>query len=177
VRRGGALFNLPLLAITAPCHIGFALGAAARALDEIVAVARTKPHMWTGGTLGERGSFQRDLGHAQAQLAAARLLGFDAVGTIWRAALENRALSLQEGAAMRAAMVYTTDIAAEVVTLAYRHAGAAAIHNGNPLQRYLRDMLAATQHVAVTDDAYEYAGRAALGMGPVHPTLAPRPPL
>ena len=48
--------------------------------------------------------------------------------------------------------------------------------SASPLQRCFRDMHAATQHIAATDDAYEFAGRARLGIAELHPMLAPRPP-
>lgn len=84
------------------------------------------------------------------------------------------ALSLDDWASIRLVTTHVTDVAAEVTTFAYRSGGGAALYAPHPLQRCFRDVHAATQHVAATDDAYEFAGRVRLGIAEPHPLLAPR---
>jgi alkylation response protein AidB-like acyl-CoA dehydrogenase len=174
VRRGGALFRLADLGFITPAHSAFALGMAGRALSEVVTAATVKLHPWTQGTVAMRGSFQKELGLVRAKFTSARLFAFETVGTLWRAALEGREPSLDEWAMLRAAATLATDVALEVVTMAYRHAGGAALYEQSPLQLYLRDMLAAAQHFITSDEGYEFAGRSLLGIAEPHPLFLPR---
>jgi alkylation response protein AidB-like acyl-CoA dehydrogenase len=176
-RRGGPLFTMPLMALLAPAHIGFALGTARRALDEIAAVTPARRKLWTGAALDTHTGFHADLGRAEARLGAARAYALEVVGAAWRRALAAEPLPAAEGVAVRLAIAHATDVAAEVTTFAYRAAGAAALYVSSPLQRCFRDIHAATQHVAAGDDAYEVAGRAHLGRVELHPLFAPRAPV
>lgn len=176
-RRGGPLYALPFIAFVTPAHVGFALGAARGALDEIIRAAPRRTRLWTGVQLGDHAAFQMDLGRAEAKLGAARAYALAAVGAAWDRVRAGDALSLDDWSAVRLAATYVTEVAAEVISFAYRSGGASALYSTSPLQRYFRDIHAATQHIAATDDAYEAAGRARLGIATPHPFFAPRPPL
>jgi alkylation response protein AidB-like acyl-CoA dehydrogenase len=116
-----------------------------------------------------------DLGRAEAKLGAARAYAREVANSMWSAASEGRALSPSDWASIRLAATYVTEIAAEVVGTAYRHGGGSALYESSPLQRYFRDINAATQHVAASDDAYDLAGRVLLGTAEPHVMMAPRP--
>lgn len=173
-RRGGALYTLPFVAFTTPGHTGFALGLARRALDEITAAAPQRLKLWPGKSLGSHEGFHIDLGRAEARLAAARAYAMDVLGAMWDRARAGQALSLEDWASIRLVTTHVTEVAAEVVTFAYRSGGGSALYASSPLQRCFRDIHAATQHIAATDDAYEFAGRVRLGIAEAHPLLAPR---
>jgi alkylation response protein AidB-like acyl-CoA dehydrogenase len=127
--------------------------------------------------LGDHAAFQMDLGRAEAKLGAARAYALSAVSAAWDRVRAGDALSLDDWSAVRLAATYVTEVAAEVISFAYRSGGASALYSTSPLQRYFRDIHAATQHIAATDDAYEAAGRARLGIATPHLFHAPRPPL
>ncbi|WP_437605028.1 acyl-CoA dehydrogenase family protein [Sorangium sp. So ce834] len=173
-RRGGALYAIPLVALLAAGHVGFALGVGRRALDEIAAVAPRRIKAWPQLALGGHAAFHMDLGRAEAKLAAARAYAFDALGRMWDRARAGEALAIEDWAEIRLVQTYVTEVAAEVAGFAYRAGGGSALYAASPLQRCFRDMHAATQHIAATDDAYEFAGRARLGIAELHPLLAPR---
>ncbi|WP_437331626.1 acyl-CoA dehydrogenase family protein [Sorangium sp. So ce394] len=173
-RRGGALYAIPLLALLAAGHVGFALGVGRRALDEIAAVAPRRIKAWPQLALGSHAAFHMDLGRAEAKLAAARAYAFDALGRMWDRARAGEGLAIEDWAEIRLVQTYVTEVAAEVAGFAYRAGGGSALYAASPLQRCFRDMHAATQHIAATDDAYEFAGRARLGIAELHPLLAPR---
>jgi len=173
-RRGGALYRLPMMAMLTPAHVGFALGAARRALDEIIAVAPRRIKLWTRTLLGDHPAFHMDLGRASAKLAAARAYGFEVIGAMWDRNLTGEVLSVADWAAVRMSATYVTEVAAEVTGFAYHAGGGSALYASSPLQRMFRDVHAATQHIAATDDAYEFAGRALLGNAPESPMLLPR---
>ena len=175
-RCGGPLFGLPLLAVLTPAHVGFALGVARRALDEIIDLAPRRQKIWTRLPLGGHAAFHMDLGRAEARLGAARAYAFEVIGMMWDRALAAQPLSFDDWAAIRLVTTYVTETAAEVVTFAYRAGGGTALYASSPLQRCFRDIHAATQHIAATDDAYEFAGRVRLGLAEPHPLLAARDP-
>lgn len=173
-QRGGALYSLPFVAFTTAGHAGFALGLARRALDEITATAPQRLKLWPGMPLGSHAAFHMDLGRAEARLAAARAYAMEVLGAMWDRARADQPHSLEDWASIRLATTHVTDVAAEVVTFAYRAGGGSALYAASPLQRCFRDVHAATQHIAATDDAYEFAGRVRLGIAAPHPLLAPR---
>ena len=59
------------------------------------------------------------------------------------------------------------DCCVEVVQLIYKAAGGAAVYKKRPLDRSLRDILTANQHVVATARTYEMAGRLPLGLEPL----------
>lgn len=61
---------------------------------------------------------------------------------------------------MRMSATYATEVAVEVAHFAYRAAGTAALFETSPLQRALRDVLAAGQHIFVRDTGYVDLARA-----------------
>ncbi|MBL8679205.1 MAG: acyl-CoA dehydrogenase family protein [Myxococcales bacterium] len=174
--RGGARYDLPLVALLATGHAGFALGTAEQSLDTLASLAPSRTRLWTQSPLAEHGSFLIELGKQRAKLTAARLLALDGVSNAERVVERGDALTTEDWARVRLAVTYATDVAAEVCTFAYRAAGSAGLFDTSPLQRCLRDILAATQHVAATDDAYEFSARVLLGTPLFNPLLLPRSP-
>jgi alkylation response protein AidB-like acyl-CoA dehydrogenase len=65
---------------------------------------------------------------------------------------------------VRCAARHGTDVALDIATWAYRNGGGTALRLDHPLQRLLRDMLAATQHIFVDDKAYSDFGGVLLGI-------------
>jgi alkylation response protein AidB-like acyl-CoA dehydrogenase len=55
--------------------------------------------------------------------------------------------------------VYAVEICAEVITDLFRYGGGRVLSLSSPVQRYLRDALAARQHIGVSEENYERAGR------------------
>ncbi|MDI1452105.1 acyl-CoA dehydrogenase family protein [Polyangium sp. 6x1] len=173
-RRGQAYFELPFIALVAPGHIGFALGVARRALEEIAIVAPRRFKAWNGETLAAQSSFRVELGRKRAALDAARALAREVIELSMQRAEAGEALSPEDWAAVRAATTYTTEVAADVTSFAFRAGGSSAIYTGTVLERCFRDVHAAAQHIAATDDAYDYAARVRMGEAPFNPLLLPR---
>jgi alkylation response protein AidB-like acyl-CoA dehydrogenase len=74
--------------------------------------------------------------------------------------------SAADRAAARAAAAYATQQSIEAVTLCYQTAGTVAMYRSHPLQRALRDVLAAAQHFALSAQGFAIAGRVSLGFDP-----------
>lgn len=154
--RGGPVFELSILAQSLVLHFGIPLGAARRSLSEITELARTKIRAFSEGSVGRRNTFQRELAEAEAKLRSARLYVYDiARRTTDAIGSGDQATLLLEG---RAAARYVTDVALEISTWAYRQGGGTSLRLDSPLQRILRDLLAASQHVYIDDVAYTGLG-------------------
>ena len=71
----------------------------------------------------------------------------------------------------RAASTYITEIAQDVTSIAFQAAGGGALFDANPLQRCLRDVLAAGQHFVVSQTAYQALGQFKLNQSEANPML------
>lgn len=174
-QRGGVMFDLPVIAQLAPVHTAFALGAARDALDQLAQIAPSRIKAWPGVALGAHTGFHMELGRADAQLRAARAFACAAIGELETRMNERRPLTLEDWRNTRLAVTHATEVAAEVASFAFRAGGASALYDASPLQRLFRDIQAAAQHIAATDDAYEFAGKLLLGAAEPHPLMTPRP--
>ena len=170
-RRGGVLYHIGLPGFVAYEHAGFALGIARRVLDGLVSLVQNKKRGYTPGGhhIAERGSVQRLLGHAEMRLRAARALAVEVNEQLWQTAVAGQPISAEMQCAVRSAATYVTEVCVEVVSDAFRNAGAGAIYAGHFMQRSVRDINVAAQHYMVADTAYEQLGRARLGYTDINP--------
>jgi alkylation response protein AidB-like acyl-CoA dehydrogenase len=176
VQRGAASFQLPVIALLAPVHMGFALGAARAALDAITAAAPARIKGWSGGKVAQHSAVQMDLGRADTKLRAARALCCEVAALLEDRCCAARELGFDDWREVRAAVTHATDVARDVASFAFHAGGGAALYEANPSERLFRDIHAAAQHIAATDEAYEFAGRVLLGCAEPHPLMAPRKP-
>jgi len=168
-QRGGPLYRLGIPAFVAYEHAAFATGIARRALDTVTELAKTKKRGYGPGAkaLAERESVQRLIGHSELKLRSARSLAVDlnqqAMDVINAGGNIDPELALE----LRSTAVYCTEVAGEIITDAFRYAGASSIYEGNEMQRCLRDINVAAQHLMVSTSAYEQLGKVRLGSGDV----------
>ena len=80
-------------------------------------------------------------------------------------------VSITGRAELLLAAVNATRRAAEAVQLVYGVAGGSANYRHSSFQRSLRDVHAVTQHVGMSPQQYEEAGRMILGLQPFQPLL------
>jgi len=67
-------------------------------------------------------------------------------------------------AELRSVATLATEVAVAVTTQAFRFSGGTALYVTHVLQRCLRDINAAAQHLMVSDAAYENYGQFLLGL-------------
>ena len=118
----------------------------------------------TPSSLISRGAFQRDIGQADLKLRAARSLTYQVFEDAWATMCRDGTLPGHHYARMRSTATYATEVALEVATVAFRYGGANALFEGHVLQRCLRDINAAAQHLMVSDVSYENHGQFVLGI-------------
>jgi indole-3-acetate monooxygenase len=157
--RGGDLFRLGMPAFVSNEVPPLCIGLARRALDDMTELA-TKTARFPGGpTVAERAVFHKELGRAEVRLRAARLVHGEAMAACWTAAVAGGAPSVAEQLALTSASVFAVETCAEIVSDLFRYGGGRVLALSNPMQRHLRDVLAARQHVALSEEHYEAAGR------------------
>ncbi len=135
------------------------VGMARRALDEMAALAGDTARLPGGAALSERGVFAAELGRAQTKVRAASLVHREAVAAAWEAALAGTEASESVHAAVTAASIFAAETSAEVITDLFRYGGGRMLSLASPMQRHLRNALGARQHIGVSEQFYEIAGR------------------
>jgi len=150
--------RIPSPALLSLSIASIAVGIGQGALDDIIHLATKKTPLLAESILARNGHFQRDLAAADTSLRAARALLYESAESMWATAAKGGALSLEDRARIRAAAVWATNRATEVVTSAYRAGGGSSIYASSPLQRRLRDVNVVTQHFLVRDGTLTTAG-------------------
>jgi alkylation response protein AidB-like acyl-CoA dehydrogenase len=169
-QRGGPLYQLGIPGFVANEHAAFALGVGRRALDTITELAQSKRRGFgQPSALASRAAFQRDLGECDLRLRAARGLVMEIFERAWKKVCIGETPSVRLQAEMRSAATFSTEAALDVVTRSFRYAGGTAVYLTHILQRCLRDLNTAAQHLMVSNSAYENYGKCLLGLPDVNP--------
>jgi alkylation response protein AidB-like acyl-CoA dehydrogenase len=169
-RRGGPIYLLGRPGFVANECVGFALGVGRCALDTITAFAQSKRRgLKVQATVASRPVFQRALGECDLRLRAVRALAFELYERAWADVSAGRVPPPPLQAELRGVATLATEVAVDTATKAFRYGGGAALYRTNILQRCLRDINAAAQHVVVSDVAYENHGKFLLGFPDADP--------
>jgi len=169
--RGGHMYRLGVMPLTACGHAAWALGVSRSAIDDVVALAREKTRMGEGASIAHKLTFQRNLAHHEGMWRAAHRLVLDTF-TDMEARIEGGAdLTPAMRADMRLAATYATEASREIVQFAHLAAGTTAIREGNRLERAFRDLYTGTQHAFISENIYTEAGKLLLGLIEDSPSL------
>jgi alkylation response protein AidB-like acyl-CoA dehydrogenase len=114
--------------------------------------------------LAERPVTQAAVATAEASLAAARALYYEAIDAAWRASHEGNPVPLAMRNRLRLAATHAVRTSADVVRNMYDLAGGSAIYDGAPLQLRFRDAFTATAHFQVNEASRELPGRILLDL-------------
>lgn len=161
----GPLYSSPLHMIPL-LHSSPALGIAEAAVLDIVALAQTgKRQLLAPEAMRDSAIFQMELGHLEADLMAGRAMLEKQSQVLWREAVAGNVVL--SNAPLLASCFQTstwiTALCVRVVDECYRLGGGTALYESSPLQRRLRDIHAAMQHVAVQPASYQRCGAIRLG--------------
>ena len=159
-----ALSRFPMFTLLASGVAAVCLGIAQRAVDEIVTLAVAKTPAYSSKALAHQQMAQHDIGRAGAVVGAARAFLHDEVAGAWDEVGCGERPSVERRARIRAAASHAAEESARAVELAYRLGGGSSVFATNPLQRCLRDIHTATQHVQVGRRVFESLGRLMLGL-------------
>jgi alkylation response protein AidB-like acyl-CoA dehydrogenase len=157
--RGGDLFRLGMPAFVSNEVPPLAIGLARRALDDMTELATHTARFPGGPTVSERAVFHKELGRAETRIRAARAVHREAMAAAWESAAAGTVPGEELQLAVTTASIYAVETCAEVVTDLFRYGGGRVLVLSNPMQRHLRNILAARQHLALSEEHYEAAGR------------------
>ena len=139
------------------------LGIARHAIDILVELAGTKVATRSRQSLREDVTMQAYLGRAEALLRSGRAFLYDALSEVWRVVSAGQTLSTAERAMLWLASTHAANTAKEATDLMFSAGGSASPYTANGLERCVRDIQAAAQHVTVAPANYQMAGQAFLG--------------
>jgi indole-3-acetate monooxygenase len=166
--RGGASYLFPPFSYVAKEHGSVAIGAARRALDELVKLATTTRGTFRASKLDERQVVYRQIAEADLKIRAARALLHERYEELYQKAISGAVPDGRDIADVRAMALHATDVAIGVATMAYHFAGNTGLHHPHVLGRLLRDLNTAGLHQVMSDTAYENHGKFCLGL-PANP--------
>jgi alkylation response protein AidB-like acyl-CoA dehydrogenase len=163
-------FECPTVPFLGSFHAAAATGIATGAVADLAAMAGSgRRQLFAAADLRDSPVFQHEFGRLGAALRAAQALMEVQAQDHWHLAMTGMldgktdfTQSLQGSAWIHAACT-------EVVSGCYTLGGASAVLNASPLQRRLRDIHAARQHIFAQERFYARAGAHALGFPPVDP--------
>jgi alkylation response protein AidB-like acyl-CoA dehydrogenase len=158
------LAAFPNFALLAAGIAAVALGIGRRAIDELVALADDKRPQFSSRTLAQNPFTQIELARAEAGLRAGRALLLDELARTWSAVTAGGRVELAARTAIRLACVHATRTAVAAVDAAYTLAGGTSVYSSHVLQRCLRDIHVATQHIMVAPKLDETLGKLLLGL-------------
>ncbi len=165
---GGPGYLIPPFAYVAKEHGSVAIGAARRALDELIAIATTTRGTFRTSKLDERPVVHRFVAEADLKLRSARALMHERYEALYEKVMAGQKPDGADIADVRAICVYATDVAISVATMAYHFAGNTGLHHPHVIGRLLRDLNTAGIHQVMSDTAYENHGQFLLGL-PANP--------
>jgi alkylation response protein AidB-like acyl-CoA dehydrogenase len=163
--QGGDLYRIGILGMTGIGHVGFALGVARRALDELLAVVGAdgpQPTLW-----GQPSGFENLVQHyasAEANLRSVRAFAYDVWADIQRTVEQGRAMEVRQLTLARLIVNHATTVATNIATFALRYGGGKATRN-SPIQRCFRDMQTGAQHITTSPLILAECGRELMGFG------------
>ena len=164
-RRGGPSYLLPPFSYVAKEHGSVAIGAARRALDELIKIATTTRGTFRSSKLDERQIVHRQIAEADLKLRAARALMHERYGQLWQK-VSGGAIARGRRHRRRARHLPCTPptSAIAIATMAYHFSGNTGLHHPHVLGRLLRDLNTAGIHQVMSDTAYENHGKFLLGL-------------
>lgn len=157
--RGGDLFRLGMPAFVSNEVPSLAIGLGRRAIDDMIELATRTARFPGGPTVSERAVFHEELGRAETRIRAARAGHREAMAAAWESAEDGAMPSQEQQLNITTASVYAVETCADVVSDLFRYSGARGLALTSPMQRHLRNSLAARQHLALSEENYEVAGR------------------
>ncbi|WP_102346657.1 acyl-CoA dehydrogenase family protein [Bacillus sp. Marseille-P3661] len=170
--RGGVptidepIYQYPSIAYAAQVLAVVNLGVARAALDEITKMAG-RTGITGAPKLADRAYLRITLAKAEASLRSARAFFYETTDAAWESIQKGDGVSADQTSMLRLAAAQATRVGASAVQTAYMLAGTAAIYDGHPLQRCLRDAMVVTQHAFLNEGIYDNAGSVLLGRPPM----------
>jgi alkylation response protein AidB-like acyl-CoA dehydrogenase len=160
----GTLYRLPLFSRLAYNKVGVATGIARSAIASFKTLATTKTPRGTFNKLRERTDAQLAIAEAELRLGQARAYVMEATDELWTTVDQRRKPELEQRVKVHLACAGAVADAVSVVSGLYTAAGASANFHSSPLEKHMRDVRVVPQHIMVSSQFTQAAGRVLLGL-------------
>jgi alkylation response protein AidB-like acyl-CoA dehydrogenase len=139
-------------------HIAVLLGGAERALEQIAELASRKRRRNASSSVADREVFRHELGSSFVLLSATRDHALRLFAEVAELTAAGEPVTRELVQQIYGLSAHTARTAVAVAQMAYSFAGGDSVRLDNPLQRILRDLLVAHQHLLYTDAQFEQLG-------------------
>ena len=164
----GPLFRVPIVASAGHPLSATVLGTAEGAFEHVLSTFKTRVGTYTGAKVSDFQAVQVKLAKARCLIDGSRYLMRESALVFQH----KPDLSIEEKLRLRAQNSFAVSQAREAVETLWSFYGANAIYTRDPLQRYLRDAQAASQHFSFNFDIAGSAyGTVALGGKYANPSM------
>jgi len=161
----GPLYAMPTIALFGAALSAVSLGIARHAVDILLEQARTRITARSGGgSLRDDATMQSSMGQAEALLRSGRAFLYEALDDAWRVVTSGQGLSTAHRATLWLASTHAATAAKQATELMFSAGSSASPFSSFGLERCVRDIHAAAQHICVTPANYQMAGQAFLGL-------------
>jgi alkylation response protein AidB-like acyl-CoA dehydrogenase len=160
----GPLYALPLITLFGVGIAAVPLGIAAHAIEIFQDLAGAKKPSWSQNLLREHPLAQVHVGQAHGLVRGGRALLYATLDDAWRTVSAGSRLSLEQKAWLRLAAVQASAMATQAVDLMFTAGGATSVYASAGLERCLRDVRTASQHITIHSNIFGLVGQALLGL-------------
>ena len=161
----GPIFRLPFLSVFGACLSLPAIGAARGAYAEFCRQAGERVRAMDRRPATEDPYLQLRVAHAEAEIDAAELQVMRDFREAMERAESGEKFTMEERTRYRWHQIRAVDTCSRVIKSLLEIAGGAVVYQRNPIQRFLRDVMAMHQHTANNLDAMAgFMARAELGL-------------
>jgi alkylation response protein AidB-like acyl-CoA dehydrogenase len=168
----GLLYKLPAIAASIASLISpVAIAVANNAIQELKLLADKKVPFASMVSIREKGTVQRKLGIAQANVRSSRAFLHQEISFCWNKTLAGERVSLEERAALLLAVTHTNQTCQQATELMYSAAGTSGIYLRNKLAHYFTDAQVIRHHGFSNESRYETAGQVYFGLQPDLPVI------
>jgi indole-3-acetate monooxygenase len=158
VLRGGIKYRAILRVWAMSGHVAVVLGGAERALEHIAELASRKRRRNARSSVAAREVFRHELGTSFVLLSATRDHARRLFGQVADLTAAGEPVTYELIQQIYALSAHAARTATAVAYMAYSFAGGDSVRAESPLQRILRDLLVAQQHLLYTDTQFEQLG-------------------
>jgi alkylation response protein AidB-like acyl-CoA dehydrogenase len=158
------LFRFPQFALLAHGVAAVAMGIARASIREFVRIAGEKRRSGASVTLAHHTPAQIEVALAEARLRSARAFFYETIEAAWSLAVEGSPVPVEARRDLRLATTHALQASLQIVDAMYTLGGGSAVYESSPLQRHLRDVHVASQHIMVSTHTLETIGQLLLGV-------------
>jgi alkylation response protein AidB-like acyl-CoA dehydrogenase len=161
----GPLYRLGVLPLFAMTVSSVLPGIARAAIDAFVELAKAKTPTFSQTGLATRPTIHAEVARVEATLQSARAFLYEVANEMMRSVQEGNAVSEELEARRRLACANVGASCRQVVDTLFTLAGSTPIYSGHRLERCLRDIHTASQHLFVSPVWWEKTGQYYFGLG------------